>query len=160
MRFDLFGHPIPANAGERGRPEHAPDPEIARKIRLLLISGWTLGRIAHEVGLSVPTIRKHYFASGKIRVQQAREMARAEQLGKCILALDAQVEAGNVAAIRQMREIIQEAERQHLREQVTANRPETPRPAGRPLPKGKKEEMVAAAQAALAANPDITPGLH
>jgi predicted transcriptional regulator len=98
--FDLLGDPIPRNHGERGRPEHAFDPKIAKTIRVLLCADMTLGRIAREVGLSAPTLRKVYFQSGKISRAQARKVALAEQKAKMLLRLDAAADSGNVSAMK------------------------------------------------------------
>lgn len=154
-RFDLFGHPVPANLGSAGRNEHAACPEIARKIRVLLLSGWTLQRIAEQVGLSAPTLRKHYFQNGKVNRRHAVEMAAAEQRARCLLKLDEQVEAGNVGAIKQMVKVIDERERDLLREGLAGGKQEK---APKALSKGKKDQMQADAESALDQNPLFQPG--
>jgi hypothetical protein len=125
--FDLFGEPLPLNRGKPGRNDHVPTAENANKIRLLLVAKWTLPRIAEEIGISVPTLRKHYFASGKINVAHAREMAAAEVKGRTLLQLSAAADAGNVSAMKELRSIADQAEIDRL-----------PKPAKKPKPEGKK----------------------
>lgn len=62
QNFDLFGDPIPDNWGLRGRPEHVATNENALKIKVLLADGWSNKRIASVLGITVPTLRKHYFS--------------------------------------------------------------------------------------------------
>ncbi|MFW5655800.1 MAG: hypothetical protein ACOCYW_09200 [Roseicyclus sp.] len=107
VKFDLLGHPIPEARGKPGRTGHVPTPEIASQIRTLLVAGLNLDRIAVEVGLSVPTIRKHYFANGRINRRHAREMALAEARAKNLLQLQAAADDGNVSAMKEIRKIVE-----------------------------------------------------
>lgn len=119
------------------------------------MSGWTLQRIAEQVGLSAPTLRKHYFQNGKVNRRHAVEMAAAEQRARCLLKLDEQVEAGNVGAIKQMVKVIDERERDLLREGLAGGKQEK---APKALSKGKKDQMQADAESALDQNPLFQPG--
>lgn len=94
--FDLLGDPIPPNWGKRGRPPHVPTRENASKVMLLLAQGWTDVRIAGALGITVPTLRKHYF-----RQLKARDVARdrAEAIG--LLTLWNMGREGNVAAMKE-----------------------------------------------------------
>ncbi|MEO3386022.1 hypothetical protein [Mesorhizobium sp. CAU 1741] len=65
--FDLFGNPYETAARERGRPEHKPTEESTINIMVLLASGMTNKEVAATVGISVPTLRKHYLHLTKKR---------------------------------------------------------------------------------------------
>lgn len=127
--FDLLGDPIPENHGKPGANGHVATAENTKKVRTLLVAGVNLPRIAEELGISVPTLRRHYFANGKINVAQAREMARAEMEARVLLKLDQKVDEGNVSAMKEMRKIV-EAKR-------LASVPKSPTPKAEPI--GKKE---------------------
>jgi hypothetical protein len=132
--FDLLGDPIPAGRGEPGRTGHVPTAQNAKKIRLLLVSDWTVDQIAAELGISAPTLRKHYFRSGKINLKQARQIAIAEVRGRTLLQLDQAAEAGKVAAIKAIRDIVDKA--------ALADLPKHMQPGKRrEEPKGKKVKL-------------------
>ena len=63
--YDLFGDPIPANWGERGRPAHIPTQQ--NRVSMLVALGWTNPRIAAALYITLPTLRKHYFSELKFR---------------------------------------------------------------------------------------------
>nr|WP_304363679.1 hypothetical protein [Jiella sp. LLJ827] len=94
--FDLLGDPIPAGLGKRGRPPHNPTQQNRNKIMLLLAQGWTDARIAGAIGITVPTLRKHYF-----RELRTRDVARdrVESIG--LLTLWEQARSGNTAAMKE-----------------------------------------------------------
>lgn len=121
--FDLFGQPLPRNLGQPGRNEHVATAENVNRVRVLLAAEWTRCEIAAELGISVPTLRKHYFRE----LTRGREIALREVRGKVMLALDAQVDRGNVGAMKTMLTIIEKAGLRH-----------DPAPAREPR-QGKKE---------------------
>lgn len=94
--FDLLGDPIPPGHGRRGRPQHVPTKENSNKIILLLAQGWTNERIAGALGITTPTLRRHYFS-----VLKARDVARdrVESIG--LLTLWNLGREGNVAAMKE-----------------------------------------------------------
>lgn len=94
--FDLLGDPIPENFGKRGRPPHIPTEQNRNKIMLLLAQGWTDARIAAAMGITVPTLKKHYFSVLKVR-DAARD--RVESIG--LLTLWNLGREGNVAAMKE-----------------------------------------------------------
>lgn len=94
--FDLLGDPIPPNRGKRGRPQHVPTKENGNKIMLLLAQGWTDIRIAAAIGITVPTLKRHYFSVLKKR-DAARD--RVEAIG--LLTLWNLGREGNVAAMKE-----------------------------------------------------------
>lgn len=96
VAFDLLGDPIPPNKGKRGRPQHVPTKGNANKIMLLLAQGWTDVRIAGALGITIPTLKKHYFS-----VLKTRDIARdrVESIG--LLSLWNMGREGNVAAMKE-----------------------------------------------------------
>jgi len=80
-------------------------------------------QIARELGISVPTLRKHYFQSGKINAKLAREMAIAEMRARNILRLDAQADKGSVSAMRALEPLIDKAEREIIEREVGTDAP-------------------------------------
>lgn len=138
--FDLLGAPVPRNKGEPGRDAHAFDPEIAKKIRVLLCADMTLGRIAKEVGISTPTMRRVYFQNGGVNRAQAKRVALAEQRAKILLRLDEAADKGNVAAMK--------AQVQILDGQIAkaeADEEERRRAKAPAKPEGKKARAIQAA---------------
>ncbi|MGK7663366.1 MULTISPECIES: hypothetical protein [unclassified Marinovum] len=80
-------------------------------------------QIARELGISVPTLRKHYFQSGKINARLAREMAIAEMRARNILRLDREADKGNVSAMRALEPLIEKAERDLIEREFGADAP-------------------------------------
>ncbi|WP_244552311.1 hypothetical protein [Allosphingosinicella indica] len=129
---DLFGDPIHMPQEGRGRPEHAWTRENSNKVLLAFARGLGPKDAATAIGVSVPTLRKHYFAEVAKR-REARLRMEMTQLAR----LNAQAEAGNVAAEK---ELLKQLEKMHMRE---AGRAMTKTPKAPKL--GKKEERHAAA---------------
>src|SRR5713101_7747703 len=67
--FDLLGDPIPTGRGRPGRPRHAVTKRNMRKFNMLRAAGWTFDQIAEAIGVSRPTLRRHYrhFVSEKMK---------------------------------------------------------------------------------------------
>ncbi len=153
--FDLLGDPIPENHGKPGANGHTPTAETLRKVRVLLVSGMPKKRIAEELGISMPTLTKHYFHSGKVKVKLAHEFALAEQRAKVLLQLDEAASGGNVSAMKAMKKILDEEDMKLLAAQAAGD---TGEPAKtRPMPKGKKEQLTAGAAAAIESDPLLDP---
>lgn len=111
VKFDLLGDPIPEGRGKAGRTGHVATKENASKIRVLLLAGMAVGEIAKHLGLSAPTLRKHYFQSGKVNARLAQEMALSETRAKNMLLLQKEADKGNVSAIKEMNRITDKIER-------------------------------------------------
>lgn len=138
--FDLFGDPIPANHGGKGRPPHIPTTENRNRVNLLLACGWSNERIAGAMRVTEPTLRKHYFSELKHRAV-ARDRLNAALLMK---GFDG-VQKGNATAIRLFLQLI---ERNDLMQYGQALPPAQADKPAKPakLPKlGKKEEALLAA---------------
>jgi hypothetical protein len=134
--FDLFGDPVPRNWNRRGRPGHVRTQENRNKVSMLLAFGWNNERIARALRISMPTLLKYYFVELDFRAEQRDRMD-----AWLAFSLAKQVDAGNVAAMKEFRKVV---EKNDLMLYGQANPP----PAKDPK-LGKKE------QAELAAlNPD------
>lgn len=95
--LDLLGDPVPEGFGKRGRPAHVVSDEKRKLVIMLQAFDWKDEKIAAALGITPPTLRKHYF-----RELKARAEARARVEAKLIDSLMAEVGAGNVSAIDKM----------------------------------------------------------
>jgi hypothetical protein len=100
LPFDLLGHPVPANKGEKGRPQHAPSPEILEKIILLMGMGRSERDCAAAVGLSIDTMKRHYFVHPD--VQRAKQHAGLVLEGELLLRLNKQSLDGKTSATEKL----------------------------------------------------------
>ncbi|WP_353641333.1 hypothetical protein [Mesorhizobium sp. WSM2239] len=100
--IDLFGDPIPANWGMRGRPEHVPSSQNRNKVSMLLALGWSNKRIAASLFITMPTLRKHYFSELRYRA-----VARDRLDAAVAMKLWDGVQDGNVGAIREFRKMLE-----------------------------------------------------
>ena len=131
--LDLFGDPIPEGRGRPGRPMHVPTQENRNKVSMLLAFGWNNERIAQALHIDPKTLRRHY--SRELRF---RDEARARLDAALAMRLWKQVEAGNVSAMREFRDLLEHNDLMLLGGQ--------PKPEPKPPRLGKKEAAEAAAQ--------------
>ncbi|MDB5555408.1 MAG: hypothetical protein JWL86_5392 [Rhizobium sp.] len=132
--FDLFGEPVPANWGERGRPQHIAGQQNRNRVSMLVALGWSNKRIAAALYVTLPTLRKHYFSELKFR-DVARDRLNAAMANKYWELFM----SGNVAAGKAFGEFL---EKNDLMLYGQTEQPPKPEPA----PKlGKKEAAVVAA---------------
>ena len=129
--FDLFGDPVPEGYGRAGRPQHVPTFENRNKIKMLLALGWDNARIAGVLGITPPTLRKHYFRELKIR-DVARDKLEAQRR----VLLWQQGCAGNVAAMREFGRLMETDD--------VAKADRDVREASRPAPRSPEGKKVAA----------------
>lgn len=135
---DLFGQPVVfAKPAERGRPEHVPSIGNHNKILLLAATGHTLAECATAIGLSQPTLRKHYFSAVQL-FDRAKLMIKGERL----VQLAAEAASGNVAAIKELGKEIERGELRALGERVK-DRGRGEKPAA---PMGLKDQRKQAAR--------------
>lgn len=134
--LDLLGWPIPEPRTKAGRPEHVPTNENRNKIMMMLVFGCTDDECAKSIGISKPTLRKHYLSELRQRMVARLQLdatRRAALLGKVL--------AGDVGAIRELDRQLGKLDLAALSE-AAGQRPE---PKAEPL--GKKEaKKLAAAQ--------------
>lgn len=111
-----------------GRPEFAPTDEDREKVRVLKAGGMSNEAIAEVIGISEPTLRKHFSSE----LDRATAKVRAELL----MARYRSAMGGNVSAQNKMIE------------QVSANAAQEKRAPkeAKPPKLGKKEEQKIAAQ--------------
>lgn len=92
---NLFGWPEP-EARDAGRPEHSPTDEKRSGVRLLTAIGRTNKEIAAALGISQPTLRKHYFQE-----LSQRKVARLQLDLTLWSKLYEKVLAGDVSAMKE-----------------------------------------------------------
>lgn len=100
LPFDLLGHPVPANKGAKARPMHAPTAENLEKAVLLYGMHKSDADVAAALGISIPTLKKHYFASPEL--QKIRRAAKAFVEGELIARLNEASKAGKVGATEKL----------------------------------------------------------
>jgi hypothetical protein len=133
--FDLFGEPVPANWGERGRPQHIASQKNRNRVSMLVALGWSNQRIASALFITLPTLRKHYFSELKFR-DVSRDRLNATMATK----LWELFMSGNVAAGKEFRDFV---EKNDLMLYGQTGQP----PKSEKAPKlGKKEAELLAAQ--------------
>ncbi|ARM12118.1 MULTISPECIES: hypothetical protein [Rhizobium] len=137
--LDLFGNPYHSAGRGQGRPEHVPTEENIINVMVLLASGMTNAEVAKTVGLSTPTLRKHYF-----HLLKQREVMLARLKARLRTAQIQQGLAGNAAALSGALKML---------DGVTAekvNRDMQNKAANKPAPRGyvsKKEQRLDNARA-------------
>lgn len=132
--FDPFSEPAPGGRGKRGRPAHVSTQQNRNKVIMLLALGWSNERIARALGITPPTLRKNYFLELRLRDEQ-----RDRMVASLAMRFWEQVEAGNVAAMKEFRKIIEENDLMLSGQPATIPVPKEPK-------LGKKETALAAAQ--------------
>ena len=139
---DLLGHPVPANKGAKGRPQHAPTAEKLEIAIGLYAEGHGDRDVAAALGISVPTLRAHYFSHPELKA--LRRKARMVVKGRMVHALFKAVEAGKVGAIDKVLKRLDRADQAELARRMAGLQEERPKP--KPAPLGKKEAAVRAAK--------------
>ncbi|NIJ37907.1 hypothetical protein FHR22_002610 [Sphingopyxis panaciterrae] len=111
---DLFGNPVLfAKPRGRGRPQHVPTIENHNRILLLAATGRSEEECAAAIGVSPPTLRKHYFSA-----VQSFDRAKLVLQGERLSLLAAEGAKGNVAAIKELGKEIERGELRALGERV------------------------------------------
>ena len=104
--FDLFGNPWIDAPKKRGRPSHEVTLRTRNRVSMLLALGWSTMRIATALGVTLPTLHKHYFYELR---QQAVARDRLE-LRRLELAWDL-AEGGNVGALKEFGKLMERNDR-------------------------------------------------
>ncbi|MEA3534272.1 hypothetical protein [Rhizobium sp. CC-YZS058] len=112
--FDLFGNPVPLGRGKRGRPEHVPTIENRNRVSILLAAGWSNERIANALAITLPTLRKHYFAELKAR-DAMRDRLEARRLELAWRT----AEAGNVGAMKEFGRLLEKNDRMEIERELS-----------------------------------------
>lgn len=137
VTFDLFGNPVRAGKGKRGRPAFEVTERNRNKVKLLLAMGWSGDRIANAIECSLATLKRYFRAELSVR-DQMRDRMDAEHL----LRVAEQAAAGNVGAQRLFLQLVDRNDRMEA-ERMLSQQPKTDRV-------GKKEERALAARDAEA----------
>lgn len=135
---DLFGDPVLPRAEGRGRPEHRWTRENSNRVLLAFAAGYSVKEAATAIGVSVPTLRKHYFAEVAKRESAALRMEMVQ-----LARLNDAAGAGKTAAEKELFKRLEKARLRALSQTVAAPGPAQPAPPKRR--KGKKEEALEAA---------------
>lgn len=135
---DLFGDPVQSRQDGRGRPEHVWTLEKSNRVLLMFAAGRSPKEAATAIGVSVPTLRKHYF----FEVAQ-REAASLRFEATQLERLNEAAKGGNVAAEKELLKYMQRVRLEQLSDRVAK------RGAAQAKPKavGKKEAATIAAKA-------------
>ena len=136
---DLFGDPIQPRSDGRGRPEHSWSLENSNKVLLAFARRLSVKEAATAIGVSVPTLRKHY--SSELAQREAAAL-RFEMVQ--LARLNDGAKAGSVAAEKELGRRLEKAAIQQLSQQVK-DRGRVKKAA----PIGKKEAAREAAKEAV-----------
>lgn len=149
--FDLFGHPVRAGHGSRGRPPFEATERDRNKVKLLLGLGWSISRIANGIGASPATVKRYFRA--ELRARDAmRDRLDARRFE---IAME-QANAGNVAALKELGRMI---ERNDLMS-VEAAMGTSPAPAQQGSSGEKIGKKAVDAQRAIDADADLMAELE
>ncbi len=135
----MFGDPVPASRGKKGRPPHVPTAENRRFVTLSLACGYDEDGIAAALRITTKTLNRHYFheLEGKLSARHRLDM-------KNMAAMVAKVEEGSVAAMAQLERKIE-----RMKQEAAARKYQQRSPDPVPAPTGKKDaERAAAAKVA------------
>lgn len=130
---DMFGDPIIYRDAKKGRPAHERTARNANKVSLLFAMGYQVAEVAAALGITQPTLRKHYFSE----VQQ-RDAMRLKLEAEQLVELRDQAQAGKVAAMKELLARIDKAGMLAVARSVKKRKaPEAEKQA----PRGKKEQQ-------------------
>lgn len=146
--FDLFGNPYVERPTKRGRPPHEVTKKTRNRVSMLVALGWANPRIASALGVTLPTLHKHYFYE-----LRQRDVARDRlELRRLELAWE-MAEAGNVGAFKEFGKLLERNDRMEIEREMAA----TPRPEEKPERLGKK---IVDKQRAIDADADLMAELE
>jgi len=157
--IDLFGHPVRAKFGQRGRPPYEPTEKDRNKIKLLLALGWSIERMANGVGVSPATVKRYFRAELKQRdAMRDRLDARRFEIAM-ELAND-----GNVPALKELGKMIERSDLMSIDRRLQDAQEGRSSEGDKPK-LGKKAAAKAAAKAATEEpggvwGNDLVPGVH
>lgn len=146
---DLFGNPFVVKPTRRGRPPHDVTKKNRNRVSMLVALGWTNPRIASAIGVTLPTLHKHYFYE-----LGQRPFARDKlELRRLELAWEL-AESGNVGAFKEFGKLMERNDRMEIEREIGSQSEKPPQPAK----VGKKvldEQNALDADAALMAELDL-----
>ncbi|MBB2973958.1 hypothetical protein [Mesorhizobium sp. RMAD-H1] len=107
--FDLFGNPWVDRPTKRGRPPHEVTQRTRNRVSMLVALGWSNPRIAAAIGITLPTLHKHYFYELRQR-DVARDRMEVRRLE---LAWEL-AEKGNVGAFKEFGKLMDRNDRMEI----------------------------------------------
>lgn len=135
---DLFGDPLLVREAKRGRPAHERTARNANKVSLLFAMGYEVKDVAAALGITQPTLRKHYFSE----VSQ-REAMRLKLEAEVNVQLFEAAKSGNVGAMKKLLDRVDRASLTMVAAKVRARGKAEP---VKSAPIGKKEAQRRAAE--------------
>lgn len=126
--FDLFGNPVRAGHGERGRPSYEASVQDRNKVKLLLALGWVNQRIANALGISLPTLKRYFRAELKIR-DAMRDRLDARRFE---IAME-QANAGNMTALKVLGDLIDRSDRMAFEHAMGESDRKAEKPTGKKI---------------------------
>jgi hypothetical protein len=136
--FDLFGNEIVTTDPKRGRPEHVPTEENIIFVMVLLAAGHSNKDVAATLGLTVPTLRKHY-----LHLLKKRDLMHDRLRTKLRVSQIKQGLSGNSAALNAALNTLDKVRAESAQHKVESRSTKT---APRAPKLGKKEERQLAAE--------------
>ena len=119
LPFDLLGNPVPPNKGLRGRNEHVPTAEKLELAIALYAERHSDKDVAAALGISEPTLRKHYFRH--VRLKDARRNAAMLIKGRAVAKLhQLAFEEGKLGAVEKVLKRIDKSDQLALVERIKA----------------------------------------
>ena len=104
--MDLFGNPVRERTGKRGRPAVQVTAEMSNKVKLLLALGWANQLVADGIGVSLPTLKRHFRA-----LLAEREKMHTRMEAQRIFAAAEKAMAGDVGAGRLFQQLLDRNDR-------------------------------------------------
>lgn len=152
--FDLFGEPVSARQGMRGRPQYVPTNQDRNKIKLLLALGKSISIMANALGISPATVKRYFRAELKVRDAMRDRMEAAYAMKLWTLGQE-----GNAAALRLWSLYLERNDRMEF-ERTMASAPADPQAADRLGKKQIAERRAVDADADLMAELEREASAH
>lgn len=146
VNFDLFGNPFVEKPTKRGRPPHEVTPKTRNRVSMLVALGWSNPRIATTIGVTLPTLHKHYF----YELRQRDEARDRLELRRLEMAWD-MAEAGNVGAFKEFGKLLERNDRMEAERKMGERNPAETAQTERPGKKMVDEQRAMDADADLMA---------
>lgn len=124
---DLFGNVPFVRKEGRGRPEHQATLEKLNKVLMAFVAGYSIKQAADIIGVSVPTLRKHYFSAVDVRDSAALKF----EIDR-LVRLNTLAAAGNVSAEKELGRMLERVKIAQLSDQASGSvRPPKPPKQGK-----------------------------
>ena len=128
---DLFGNPVRARKGMRGRPSKEMTAADLDMLEAALMQGWTSVRIARALDIGLSTLKRNFGPLLRARDQMPDRLQLLLFATSVRKALD-----GDMGAVRQVRQMVEKNEQRLAAARVVSGDDDA---AEREAPVGKKE---------------------